>query len=71
MITTLKELENEQNDDGVQVTLKDEWTNINEQLAALREEEKGYSAAFGQLPSERRNVTSDSKRLFFSINVMS
>ena len=35
-----------------------------EQLALLKAEEKGYSAAFGQLLSERQSVTNDSKGLF-------
>uniref|UniRef100_A0A7S1AJB0 Uncharacterized protein n=1 Tax=Noctiluca scintillans TaxID=2966 RepID=A0A7S1AJB0_NOCSC len=46
------------------LSLKDQLTKINEQMGLLKEEKKGYSAAFGQLISERQNVTGDMKGLF-------
>jgi uncharacterized coiled-coil DUF342 family protein len=46
------------------LSLKDQLTKINEQMALLKEEKKGYSASFSQLISERQNVTGDMKGLF-------
>ena len=45
-------------------SLKNQLTNINEQMVLVRDEKKGYSAAFGQLITERQKAVDVLKGYF-------
>ena len=61
-----RECEQEEEMNNPCLLVRNEWwcvTKINEQMDVLMEEQKAYSDAFNQLPSERRKVMDFVKRL--------